>query len=148
MSTYDEIAAIVYPWPVQGLADSDDAYQAACEAVHQAREELVIGLDARWAEEGEDGGDPLLLAIASAARRREEAEEEIRRLVAYGREFIRPRPYTLAGLAAAARMSISGVRTCYDHDHVEAVADSIGHPSRDWRASDPSDPPDERGEHP
>lgn len=73
--------------------------------------------------------DPLLAAIADVRRRKTQAEEELRQLVAYGREFTRPRPYILEGLAAAG-MSISGVRTAYDHDHVAMVGDAIGRPSR------------------
>lgn len=41
------------------------------------------------------------------------AEARMRRLIAYGREFTRPRPYRLEDLARAAGMSLSGVRTAY-----------------------------------
>jgi hypothetical protein len=58
------------------------------------------------------------------------AETEIRLLVAYGREFTRPRPYRLADLAEACGMSISGVRTAYDHDEIEAVAAGLGRAAR------------------
>jgi hypothetical protein len=53
------------------------------------------------------------------------AEAEIRLLIAYGREFARPRPYRLA---EACGRSISGVRTAYDQDEIAVVADRIGHP--------------------
>jgi hypothetical protein len=33
-------------------------------------------------------------------------------------------------------MSISGVRTCYDHAYVAAVAHATGRRERDWRATD------------
>ena len=46
----------------------------------------------------------------------------MRRLLAYGREFTRPRPYRLTDLADAAGMSISGVRTAYDADEITHVA--------------------------
>lgn len=142
MSVYEEIAAIVHPMPAPGSVEPEDMYNDACWQIDQDREELAAALEG-VADSGSEDGDPLTYAIGAARRRREQAEEEIRRLVAYGREFTRPRPYTLAGLAAAAGMSISGVRTAYDHDQVAAVAEAIGRPSRDWRASDPADPPDD-----
>jgi hypothetical protein len=39
------------------------------------------------------------------------AGRRMRLLIAYGREFVCPRPSTLEGLGHAAGMSISGVRT-------------------------------------
>ncbi len=54
------------------------------------------------------------------------AEQDLRLLVAYGREFAEPRPYRLDDLARAAGMSISGVRTAYDHDEVARVAEITG----------------------
>jgi hypothetical protein len=47
-------------------------------------------------------------------------------LLAYGREFARPRPYRLADLAGAARMSVSGVRTAYTPADVAVVGQRIG----------------------
>lgn len=66
--------------------------------------------------------------LAAARRQRDEAARTIRQLVAYGREFVRPRPYTLAALATAAGMSISGVRTCYSDADITTVADLITTP--------------------
>ena len=43
-------------------------------------------------------------------------------LLAYAREFVGPRPYTLAELARFAGMSISGVRTAYSDTEVAEVA--------------------------
>jgi hypothetical protein len=144
MSVYGEIAAIVHPMPVPGSVVPEDIYNDACWQIEQDRKEFAAALEgvSDAADPGSEDGDPLTFAIAAARRRREQAEEEIRRLVAYGRKFT-PRPYTLAGLAAAAGMSISGVRTAYDHDQVSAVAEAIGRPPRDWRASDPADPPED-----
>lgn len=136
MTTFEEVAAILHPLPEPGSVEPEEMYDDACWAVDNERRQTAEWLESAW-----DGGDaePLLNAISQARRRREQAEEDIRRLVAYGREFTRPRPYTLADLAEAAGMSISGVRTCYDHDQVAAVASAIGRPSRDWRATDPTD---------
>jgi hypothetical protein len=63
---------------------------------------------------------------ASAARRRLRAEARMRLLIAYGREFTRPRPYRLEDLARASGMSISGARTAYDEDEVAEVAKLTG----------------------
>jgi hypothetical protein len=136
---YSDIAAIGNPLPVPPDPDSDvpeDGYRHECWQVQQAREEEIEYLRVN-AEEG--GIDPLLGALSAARRAKELAEERIRQLVAYGREFIQPRPYTLADLAEAAGMSISGVRTAYGHPDVDAVADATGAKPRDWRAADPHD---------
>ena len=50
----------------------------------------------------------------------------MRVLIAYGREFTRPRPYRLEDLARAAGMSISGVRTAYADDEVAEAARLTG----------------------
>ncbi|HLW95925.1 MAG TPA: hypothetical protein VKS25_11155 [Solirubrobacteraceae bacterium] len=72
------------------------------------------------------GHDPLLTTLAGLRRQRHELDAAIRRLLAYGREFTRPRAYRLADLADAAGMSISGVRTAYDAEDVEQVAAATG----------------------
>jgi hypothetical protein len=70
------------------------------------------------------GHDPLLTALAGLRRQRHDLDASMRRLLAYGREFTRPRPYRLADLADAAGMSISGVRTAYDADDIAQVAEA------------------------
>ena len=65
--------------------------------------------------------DPVLTAIEEARVRRDQADHDLRVLIAYAREFIRPRPYRLTDLAAAAGMSVSGVRTAYTRVHIEAA---------------------------
>ncbi|MGK5673302.1 hypothetical protein ACSNOB_10710 [Micromonospora sp. URMC 106] len=86
------------------------------------------------------------MELPDARRAKEQAEELIRELLAYGREFVQPRPYTLGDLAAASGMSISGVRTAYGRRDVDAVADATGAKPRDWRAQDPD--PEPKGEVP
>jgi AraC-like DNA-binding protein len=66
-----------------------------------------------------DTPDPVLAAIEQARIRRDQADRDIRILLAYAREFTRPRPYRLIDLAQAAGMSISGVRVAYTRQHVE-----------------------------
>lgn len=72
------------------------------------------------------GHDPLLTTLAGLRRQRHDLDSAMRRLLAYGREFTRPRPYRLADLADAAGMSISGVRTAYDAEEIAQVADATG----------------------
>jgi hypothetical protein len=84
------------------------------------------------------GHDPLLTTLAGLRRQRHDLDAAMRRLLAYGREFTRPRPYRLADLADAAGMSISGVRTAYDAEEIAQVADATGlKPSASHLATDP-----------
>ncbi|TWG21400.1 hypothetical protein [Actinoplanes teichomyceticus] len=42
----------------------------------------------------------MISALGEARRAEEQAEELIRELLAYGREFVQPRPYTLGDLGS------------------------------------------------
>ncbi|WP_331767883.1 hypothetical protein [Embleya sp. NBC_00896] len=42
-------------------------------------------------------------------------------------------------------MSISGVRTTYDHADVADMQHVLGRKPREWRATTPDDPPDDGG---
>jgi len=90
--------------------------------VAEDREAYEQGL--RLSLEHEDDFDPLLGEISAA--RNAMLAAEARLLVAYGREFTRPRPYRLEDLARAAGMSISGVRTAYDADEIAEVTRLTG----------------------
>ncbi|MGK5543338.1 hypothetical protein ACSNOH_01115 [Streptomyces sp. URMC 127] len=138
MTMYEEIAAILHPTP-DPENFPEEARSEIWADIAEARERTAFNLEAAWDAHGDDA-EPLLSALAGARRRREEAEADIRRLVAYGREFTRPRPYKLADLANAAGMSISGVRTAYDHEEVAAVQHATGLKPREWRATSPDDP--------
>jgi hypothetical protein len=85
--------------------------------------------------------DPLLTTLAGLRRQRHDLDAAIRRLLAYGREFTRPRPYRLADLADAAGMSISGVRTAYDADEIGQVARATGltPPAAQRRSTQPAE---------
>jgi hypothetical protein len=65
--------------------------------------------------------DPVLAAIEEARNRRDQADRDIRILLAYARELTRPRPYRLTDLAAAAGISVSGVRTAYTQQDIETA---------------------------
>ena len=83
-------------------------------------------------EVGAWAGEPVdvLAEIAACRAQMRAAESRMRLLIAYGREFVHPRPYTLAVLAAAADMSISGVRTAYGPAQVTEIAAQAERSSR------------------
>ena len=126
MTTRDiiaDLAALTHPMPDGD--GGDEGWQMLCEDIGREREEFERNL--RTALEYEDDyTDPLLDEIRAARNAMLEAEVRMRLLIAYGREFTRPRPYRLEDLARAAGMSISGVRTAYDDDEVAVVARRIG----------------------
>src|SRR6476660_900833 len=110
----DDVAAIMHPLDA---AEGD----AAGDEVEAQRREHAERLGLVWQEQGDD---PLLVALRAARLRKLRAEEDIRLLIAYGREFVRPRPYKLIELAEAAGLSMSGVRIAYDDEEVGRVARS------------------------
>ena len=70
-------------------------------------------------------GDALLEAIRAVCQRKEKADRDMRLLLAYAREHVKPRPYRLADLAQAAGMSISGVRTAYSQADIDLAARAV-----------------------
>lgn len=122
-----DLADLTFPLPVEPEFDDDDeanGWRAQADEEVRQREEYEEQL--RLIAENQDGYDPLLDAIAMARHGMLQAEARMRLLIAYGREFTRPRPYKLEDLAGAAGMSISGVRTAYDDDEIAEVAKRTG----------------------
>jgi hypothetical protein len=107
-------------------ADDDqlEGWSSWCDEVSAQREEFEQNLRLAW--EHQDDYDPLLGEIAAARSAMQAAQHRIRLLIAYGREFVDPRPYKLDDTARAAGMSISGVRTAYDDDEVIQAAHLTG----------------------
>jgi hypothetical protein len=137
---FTDVAAILHPMPRPKPGEEDhDGYLAAHDEASDEQRNTAQRLQDGWVHADQD---PLIFALTRARRAKEEAEQRIRELLAYGREFIQPRPYTLGDLAAAAGMSISGVRTAYGHRDVNAVAETTGAKPREWRAPDPDPAPD------
>nr|WP_317794656.1 hypothetical protein [Actinoplanes sichuanensis] len=131
---FSDLAAIMHPIPrPEPDEEEHDGFLEMRDQAARDQEQTTEMLRLSW-EEGQV--DPLISALGDARRAKEQAEELIRELLAYGREFVQPRPYTLGDLAAAAGMSISGVRTAYGHRDVDAVADATGAKPREWRAQD------------
>lgn len=131
---FTDVAAILHPIPrPEPGEEHNDGFLASRDQAAERQERALENLRIGW-EHFEQ--DPLISALTAARRAKEQAEQEIRELLAYGREFVQPRPYTLGDLATAAGMSVSGVRTAYQHRDVDAVADATGAKPRDWRAPD------------
>lgn len=142
-----DVCNIVCPIPNRPGDDAPeelvDAFSAELDVAVAAQERLRGNIEAAW-----EGGDvdPLISQIASTRAEIREAEKRLRLLLAYGREFVEPRPYTLDSLAQAAGMSVSGVRTAYDNEEIFTVAKMIG---AKLRRRDDTDTPaigDEQGE--
>ncbi|MER5856235.1 hypothetical protein ABT131_11530 [Streptomyces sp900105245] len=74
--------------------------------------------------------DDFLGQLAALRKQRDDIDLRIRAYLAYAREFTSPRPYTLATLAEAAGLSISGVRTAYTPADCAAVARALGREPR------------------
>ncbi|MGW8955775.1 hypothetical protein [Streptomyces sp. NPDC055709] len=123
MDLISDIAAIRFPLPAPGSVTPPDLYLDACEQAERLRTEEAENLQA--ASEGLDA-DPLLLALQDARVRKAVADAEIRRLLAYGREFHGARPYHLESLSDASGMTISGIRTAYGKGEIRQVEHTIG----------------------
>lgn len=113
-----ELAAILVPPPPPECKNENGEYEhwldklerAAAYYQSQAHECSNAG-----------GGDPLPDALNRLRRERNEIEQQMILLVAYMREKIKPRPYTLQQVADAAGLSVSGTRTFYDAEDIETL---------------------------
>jgi len=125
----DDLAAIHYspPTPPVPGEDTDQAAEVDHERWEQLREEHAELLRLRWHEADID---PLLGELRQARADMLEAERRTRLLIAYAREFVRPRPYRLQDLAHAASLSMSGVRIAYDDDEIHQVGELTGQKPR------------------
>ena len=130
MATRDiitDLADLTHPLPEQPDGLDDDqltGWSAMYEQAAEEREAYEQGLRLTW--DHDHDFDPLLGEVAAARDAMLAAEARMRLLIAYGREFTRPRPYRLEDLARAAGMSISGIRTAYDDDEIAEVARLTG----------------------
>jgi hypothetical protein len=123
------LLAAILQFPPASDTPEDEPPSAPMESAAlaaESRELVAERLHATAQVVGFYGHDPLLTTLAALRRQRHDLDAAMRRLLAYGREFTRPRPYRLADLADAAGMSISGVRTAYDADEITQVAQATG----------------------
>lgn len=122
-----DLADIVLPLPAHPGNNAGEleleAWSHGSEQIANERQVFRDNLENAWDAGAID--DPLLSALASTRHDMLAAEKRLRLLIAYGREFVEPRPYRLEDLAQAAGMSISGVRTAYADDEVVEVARRI-----------------------
>jgi hypothetical protein len=132
-----EIAALLNPFPLPDAGDPEDNAEVAAEYTLRKREELAESLRNSWSH---GDADPLLSTLAGLRQQRLRLEAEMRMLIAYGRRFTHPRPYKLIDLADAAGMSISGVRTAYETEEVDQVAEILGRPPAGEQAVRPDGP--------
>jgi hypothetical protein len=138
----DHVAAVLHPLPAPEEVSPPEAYDAVVDDIVELREETAAGLRAAQAAADDGPGDydlpdeeegvmswtsadPVLASISGLRAQQRAADAAIRRLLAYAREFNRPAPYRLADLAAAAEMSISGVRTAYGDSDVAVVGRNV-----------------------
>ncbi|NYH79006.1 hypothetical protein FHR84_002340 [Actinopolyspora biskrensis] len=122
---FDDMAAFAHPLPSSPeQVPPPDAFDDATDGVLEQREDYAANL--RAASDAEDI-DPLLIEIEKVRRQREHYDRLLRQLVAYGREFVSPRPYPLAMLASAAGLgSHSSARTFYSEKDITDVAANTG----------------------
>ncbi|WP_189956751.1 hypothetical protein [Streptomyces alanosinicus] len=133
MHPIEELAALRNPMPEPGTVTPEDCYDDACQQVDQQRKSDALSLEAAG---DQLETDPLLLALDDLKAQKEAVDAQIRRLLAWGREFHGSRPYGLEELARRAGYSVSGVRTAYGETEINQVAAQIGRePNRPRRGS-------------
>ena len=109
-----DLAAILEPPPPPDCTNEHGEYDAWIKEL----EDRAAGIQILTQEHG---ADPLLQTLEHLRRRRNEIEQQMTLLVAYLREKVKPRPYTLQQIADVAGFSVSGTRTFYDADDVEML---------------------------
>ncbi|MFI6736921.1 hypothetical protein ACIBI9_28680 [Nonomuraea sp. NPDC050451] len=138
-----DLAAIRHPMPVATEHDdtTSESFDTAVAAIEEARAAFVESLDAAWNASG-PGFDPLLTTIEDLVVVKKDADTQIRLLLAYGRAYVAPRPYTLEILGQAADLSPSGASRAFGADEVVEVGDRTGlrPPATKIEDYDPDDP--------
>jgi hypothetical protein len=119
-----EVAAIFEPPPAADCTNENDEYGDWISRL----EDRAAGIQFMTREHVTDqSADPLLLGLERLRLQRNEIEQQMILLVAYMRENIKPRPYTLQQIADAAGLSVSGTRTFYDDEDVQILDKRIGY---------------------
>lgn len=121
-----DVVAILCPEPPKPPPEADrehyEHYETQLEALDDDRNAMAERLDAIT-----DSGDidPLLAALGDVSYTINRKEHARRLLLAYARQFVPGRSYTLEALAEATGMSASGIRTAYKQSDVDYVAELI-----------------------
>lgn len=120
----NDVVRVLHPLPIQEEVEDLVRYHQQVFLVQEDREiRLKYLMDEQNSVKG--NFDPLLHELRELSDLKKQIEEQIRLLLAYAREFVRPEPYKLATLASATQMSISGVRKAYSHKEKVIVARNI-----------------------
>lgn len=124
-----QVADLVVPVDDWELGKQEFGDELIAQA-DQEREDYLQRLAERCHADDECGGpwdgDPILIALEQTAIQIQSLQKLIYELVAYAREIPPPgRKYTLEQLAAAARMSVSGVRSCYTVGDISSAAGKL-----------------------
>ncbi|GAA2569503.1 hypothetical protein GCM10010398_69310 [Streptomyces fimbriatus] len=90
------------------------------------RRAAQAGRPASGSRERRTGDGPAAAGAGDLKAQKEAVDAQIRRLLAYGREFHGSRPYGLEELARRAGYSFSGVRTAYGETEIRQVAAQTG----------------------
>ncbi|MCP2357733.1 hypothetical protein HD597_004753 [Nonomuraea thailandensis] len=119
-----ELAKLLIPLPQRERDESNDQFGERLKLAWKQRHTLTgeLLMSARASELD----DPVLARLNELKIQKEDIQRQIRLIVAYSREFIRPEPYRLKTLATATGLSISGTRTIYSSDDVALIATRIG----------------------
>lgn len=124
-----QVADLVVPVDDHELGKQEFGDEFIAQA-DQEREEYLQRLADRCHADDECGGpwdgDPILIALEQTAIQIQGLQRLIYELVAYAREIPPPgRKYTFEQLARAARMSVSGVRSCYTVGDISSAAGKL-----------------------
>lgn len=126
----DNLAAVIHP--PERPDEAGDGVKAAQVRVARQRQEYALRLRAAVSGSGED---PLLAALRMAAAAAERAEDDVRRLIAYGRNCTGNRPdYTWERLAEAGGLTYSTARRLVSTDDIDSVKASLDSARHRWPA--------------
>ncbi|MFI9560036.1 hypothetical protein [Nonomuraea endophytica] len=111
-STISDIVRILHQMPDKRTAGSGFAYfeQLDLVATNRTHEEQQLQEAREVAEGGKSDFDAVIYKLDQLSQQKALIDDQMRHLITYARNFVRPRPYQLAVLAKASRVSISGVR--------------------------------------
>ncbi|MEU4226159.1 hypothetical protein AB0F17_17825 [Nonomuraea sp. NPDC026600] len=119
-----ELAKILIPNITIGTDEDSKEHEARLKALREQRR--TITADLMMAARASTSEDPVLAKLDELAAQKRDIQQQMRLIVAYAREFVRPEPYRLRALAEAADMSISGARTAYTSADVATISTRIG----------------------
>ncbi|MGW6499310.1 hypothetical protein [Nonomuraea angiospora] len=136
-----EIARVLHLTPDETKTVKGFTFYERLDQASQGRSRAEQELSEAQENHGEGPPfDPLLHKLEQLAHMRAEIDEQIRCLIVYARHFVRPRPYPLATLAKASRMSPSGIRlTSNDEDRMLEIARNIHRSDNSGRIAPPED---------